>query len=120
MGRDLVSKMVGFELMYRVLKSAGEAFKSSVKMGYVVRRIVVQLCLSNLTTGMEDPRVFKRLLKVVTILWGHYRKHLKVEIAVLCEHFMLRVLRLGPQVQSRKSLMKQQVRHLTFSLFARS
>ncbi|GMI10781.1 hypothetical protein TrVE_jg12891 [Triparma verrucosa] len=108
-GRDLVSKMVGCELLCRVLKGAGPKFKASLKMGYVVRRLVVQLCLSNLTSGMDEPRVFQRLLKIVTILWSHYRKHLKVEVAVLCEHFMLRVLRLGPQVQPSKSLMRQQI-----------
>ncbi|GMI09374.1 hypothetical protein TrLO_g6817 [Triparma laevis f. longispina] len=108
-GRDLVGKMVGCELLCRMLKGAGPKFKSSPKMGYVVRRMVVQLCLSNLTSGMDDPRVFQRLLKIVTILWSHYRKHLKVEVAVLCEHFMLRVLRLGPQVQPSKSLMRQQM-----------
>ena len=105
----MVGKMVGCELLCRMLKGAGPKFKSSPKMGYVVRRLVVQLCLSNLTSGMDDPRVFQRLLKIVTILWSHYRKHLKVEVAVLCEHFMLRVLRLGPQVQPSRSLMRQQM-----------
>ena len=67
-------------------------------LSYTIRRLVVPLVLSNTTAGLEDPRVFRRLLKIVAKLWSCFRTHLKVEIAVLFEHFLLRVLRLGPKV----------------------
>ena len=83
--RDVMQKMMGLEFLYDLLRRGGGRFRSK-KMGYVVRRIVVHSVLMNLSAGMDDGRVFKRLLKVITLLWGKYREHLKVEIAVLCEH----------------------------------
>jgi len=47
-------------------------------------------------------------MKIVTCLWSNFRRYLKIEIAVLCENFMLRILRLGPQVAG-KGLLQQQI-----------
>jgi len=109
--RDLYNKLLSLELLLHYLKTAGSQFKSSSLFGYLIRRLVVNLVLNNYSHGLNDYRVFRRLLKIITALWSNFRSHMKIEIAVLCEHFMLRVLRLGPQVGRNvsKLLLQQQI-----------
>ena len=75
-------------------------------MAYIVRRLIVPCLLSNTKAGLEDIRIFRRMMKIVTELWctQYYRQHIKIEIGVLIEHFVLKFLRLGPQVLSPKRL----------------
>jgi hypothetical protein len=57
---------------------------------------------------MQDIRIFRRMMKIVSELWCRtfYREHIKVEIGVLIEHFFLKFLRLGPQLLPPKRLFQ--------------
>jgi len=96
--RDLCSKLLALELLLHLLKVSPPRVKNSSLFAYTLRRILVHSLLQNLPSGLDDARVFRRLLGVVTGLWTQFRRYLKVEIVVLVEYFMLRILRLGPQV----------------------
>ena len=111
--RDVRQKIEGLEGDWSMLKCMGEKGRKEFKVGFVIRRVVVQTVLNNLTAGMEDSGVFHQCLKVITELYKGYRKHCKVEVAVLCEHYILRVLRLGPQV-GPGSLKNQQLAALEY------
>jgi hypothetical protein len=75
-------------------------------MAYAVRRLVVTCLLSNTGSGLENRRVFRRVVRIVSELWCHpyYRYNLKLELGVLIEHFFIKMLRLGPQVLKPKRL----------------
>jgi len=129
--RDLSSKLLSIELIHHFLKEWGRALKfieakrskydkqakrpksdfledtqSIVTMAYNIRRLVVPCLLMNTRPGLEDIKVFRRIMKVVTEIWcnTHIRRHMKIEIGVLIEHFILKFLRLGPQVLPPKRL----------------
>src|SRR3546814_8713840 len=36
--------------------------------------------------------VYKRLLKLLFTLWRHFRTHLKLELAIMCDSLMLKML----------------------------
>lgn len=102
---DYVSKSIGDRITASSNEDKDSKQKQSGKVSsYTIQRLVVPLVLNNTAAGLEDPRVFRRLLKIVAKLWSCYRTHLKVEIAVLFEHFLLRVLRLGPQLRAFDSM----------------
>ena len=117
--RDVASKLLSLELLLHFLKewrlvargsyetgslqqkqSSSSASPSVTTMAYAIRRIVVPCLLSNTGSGLENGRVFRRMLRIVSELWisPYYRRHLKMELGVLIEHFVLKILRLGPQV----------------------
>jgi len=125
--RDLASKFLSLELLHHFLqrwrivldpltpiKSSLSFTRSKIhryyntigsedsiaRMAYAIRRLVVPCILSNTSAGLEDIQIFKRMMNVVSELWNskHYRKHIKIELGVLIEHFVLKFLRLGPQV----------------------
>ena len=115
--RDVVTKLLTLESILHFMDCANPVIGDTVTtigcvpnhvqvnqkrkvLSYTIRRLIVPLVLNNTTAGLEDLRVFRRLLKIVANLWSSYRIHLKVEIAVLFEHFLLRVLRMGPQVHA--------------------
>lgn len=95
--------------------SAGQkATTDSSIFVYSVRRLIVPCLLSNAASGLDDPRIFRRMLYIITCLWSDYRKSLKVEIAVLMDYFLIRVIGMGPQIFSgRKSRFDQQIDVLT-------
>mmetsp|Transcript_39313 Transcript_39313/g.91773 ORF Transcript_39313/g.91773 Transcript_39313/m.91773 type:complete len:2121 (-) Transcript_39313:133-6495(-) len=112
--RDVVTKLLSLELLLHFVKSSGPNLRNSKKFGYIVRRILVQCILSNIGTALDDARVYRRLLHLVTALWTYYREHLKVEIAALFELLVMRVLRLGPQIEhSEPGYIEQQLDALT-------
>ena len=127
--RDVASKLLSFELllhflkMWRIAVSAeniigcgggaeeatcansikpqcDDGIESVATMVYAVRRLVPTLLLSNTSAAIEDYRVYRRVLRVMTQLWcnPYYRCQMKMELAVLIEHYVLRVICLGPQV----------------------
>jgi len=126
--RDVASKLLSFELlehfikMWHVAVSAedvicGTEEANSVKslaaqnsyemesvatMIYAVRRLVVPTLLSNTSAAIEDCRVYRRVLRIISQLWcnPYYRCQMKIDLAVLIEHFVLKVLCLGPQVNT--------------------
>jgi len=119
--RDVASKLLSFELLLHFIKMwhvavsaedvmyctegatlASVARQNYNPMTYAVRRLVVPTLLSNTSAAIEDCRVYRRILRIITQLWGnsYYRYQMKVELSVLIEHFVLKVLSLGPQVHT--------------------
>lgn len=113
--RDVASKLLSFELLLHFLKmwfvarddmSNNEGLTRMPRrqqhdtMIYAIRRIVIPILLSNTSAAIEDYRVYRRVLRIVTHLWcnPHYRNQMRIDLAVLIEHFVLKVLSLGPQV----------------------
>eukprot|EP00557_Chaetoceros_sp_GSL56_P011172 CAMPEP_0176485444 /NCGR_PEP_ID=MMETSP0200_2-20121128/5040_1 /TAXON_ID=947934 /ORGANISM="Chaetoceros sp., Strain GSL56" /LENGTH=2385 /DNA_ID=CAMNT_0017882083 /DNA_START=272 /DNA_END=7429 /DNA_ORIENTATION=+ len=128
--RDIASKLLSLELMHHFVQQWGKACKysnalqskankqglklkeslSMASMAYTIRRLIIPCLLSNTRAGLDDIKVFRRMMKIVTELWCNHllRRHLKIEIGVLIEHFILKFLRLGPQVLPPKRLSKTQ------------
>ncbi len=129
--RDVASKLLSMELIHHFLVEWGRSLKyteskiskaqksiktthkksiediqSILTIAYNIRRLVVPCLLANTRPGLEDIKVFRRMMKIVTELWcnQHLRRHMKIEIGVLIEHFVLKILRLGPQVLPPKRL----------------
>lgn len=126
--RDISSKLLSLELMHHFLHQWGKMckynhalqnkankegwkLKESVSvstMAYTIRRLMIPCLLSNTRAGLDDIKVFRRMMRIVTELWCNplLRRHIKIEIGVLIEHFVLKLLRLGPQVLPPKRLSK--------------
>ncbi|KAL7550350.1 hypothetical protein ACHAWF_013593 [Thalassiosira exigua] len=128
--RDVASKLLSLELLSHFIKmwhaalSAAEIIsgteegkhmkgastmihtelESAATMIYVVRRLVVPSLLSNTSAAIEDIRVYRRVLRIISQLWcnAYYRRQMKIDLAVLIEHFVLKLLCLGPQVNQTK------------------
>jgi hypothetical protein len=114
--RDVGSKLLSFELLLHFLEywsdeqeaiqdvpaaSRAEGDQQSVHtLAFAIRRMVVPALLSNTRCGLEDARVFRRMIRTVSELWCSpiYRKHCKVELGILIDHFVLKMLQLGPQL----------------------
>ena len=81
-------------------------------MAYCIRRLVVSCLLSNTSSGLENRRIFRRVVRIVSELWCHpyYRHNLKLELGVLIEHFFIKILRLGPQVLPPRRLKELSAR----------
>ncbi|KAL3823248.1 hypothetical protein ACHAXA_011093 [Cyclostephanos tholiformis] len=119
--RDVASKLLGFELllhfirMWHVAVSAEDVMRyhhaeeanlalvarqNFNPMTYAIRRLVVPTLLSNTSSSIENCQVYRRILRIITQLWcnPYYRCQMKIELAVLIEHFVLKLLLLEPQV----------------------
>jgi Sec7 domain/Guanine nucleotide exchange factor in Golgi transport N-terminal/PH domain len=111
--RDTASKLMSLEMIKFFLdtwergpaRQEIEGSHSVSTFAFCVRRLVVPCLLTNTSECLDDPRVFRRTIQIVGTLWrsSHYRKHMKLEIGVLFDHFALRLLRLGPQILFRSS-----------------
>jgi hypothetical protein len=115
--RDVASKLLSLELLHHFviqwqddqkhmggsvgLSSVGN-FPAVETMAFSIRRLVVPCLLTNTESCLEDGRVFRRIMRIVSELWRspYYRRHMKMEIGVVVNHFALRILRLGPQIFS--------------------
>ena len=73
---------------------------SGTTMVYVMRRLIVPTILSNTSSALEDYRVYRRALQIISTFWTHsfYRNRMKLDLTVLMEHFVLKMLCMGPQV----------------------
>ena len=90
--RDLGSKLVALEAINEYCLSAGEKLRMSKIMGYAIRRIVVPCLLHNVAYALNDHRVFAKVFKIISALWKKWRRHIRIEFAVLCENFVFKVL----------------------------
>ncbi len=124
--RDVASKLLSFELlshflkMWQVAVSTDTGMRETVAanlgpisaviklelesvttMTYAVRRLVVPTLLSNTSTAIEDCRVYRRILRIISQLWrnSYYQSQMKIDLAILIEHFVLKALSIGPQAQ---------------------
>lgn len=135
--RDEASKLLSLELLLHFLelwsdeqeavngiaavKSSGSA-RSNHTLAFSIRRMVVPCLLSNTQAALEDHKIFRRVIRIISELWSSpvYRRHCKAELGILIEHFAIRMLQLGPQLiaatkvdlssdQATLSLLSQQV-----------
>ena len=117
--RDVSSKLLSLELLLHFLQQyrdeqqdwidTNHPKKESLSkcvdaMVFSVRRLVVPCILANTRAGLENACVFQRMLRIVSLLWRTplYRDRMKGEIGMLIEHFALRLLQLGPQLQQSR------------------
>ena len=115
--RDVASKLLSLELLFHFIKmwhtaacpedlfgSNMNSTKATATMIYLIRRMVVPTMLSNTAASIEDCRVYQRVLRITSHLWcnPYYRRKMKVDLAILIEHFVLKILCLGPQIHPSK------------------
>ncbi|ETL81061.1 hypothetical protein L917_18528 [Phytophthora nicotianae] len=88
---DQCSSVTSLRVLNQTLLAAGTRTREQRVFGQVVRRFV--LSTLNATVLTWAPNVFRAILTLVTTLWNHYRRYLKVELALMFEHVFLRILR---------------------------
>ena len=111
--RDVANKLMSLEMLKFFLEKWESGLDSQEISGshsvtsfaFCIRRLVVPCLLINTPDALSDPRVFRRLIQVVGVLFcsSFYRKHMKLEIGILFNHFVLRILKLGPQILFRSN-----------------
>ena len=94
--RDLAAKLIGLELLGELLSIGPPEYRSSVRHGYLVRRLVATTVLQNAPLCLVDERVLGATLRTCGCLWRHFRRHLRLELAVICDAVLLPLLREGP------------------------
>ncbi|KAL7455495.1 hypothetical protein ACHAWC_007045 [Mediolabrus comicus] len=127
--RDVASKLLSLELLFHFIQmwhdavhsngtvkdeeegdneaaviGEGNDTKSNATMGYLIRRMLIPTLLNNTSSSIEDCRVFRRVIRITSHLWcnTYYRRQMKVDLAVLIEHYVLKTLCLGPQINPSK------------------
>jgi Guanine nucleotide exchange factor in Golgi transport N-terminal/Sec7 domain len=135
--KDVASKLLSLELLLFFLEfwsdeqeairsmtnvNEGDAFQSIDTLMFAVRRTVTPCLLWNTRAGLENPQVFRRVIRIVSELWCSpiYRKNCKVELGILIDHFAAKILELGPQCLFKQnhgkevnSLLPQQIELIT-------
>ena len=136
--RDIASKLLSLELLLHFLEfwsdeqealngigrgsSNVESLKSVDTFAFIIRRTVAPCLLWNTRASIENPKVYRRVVAILSELWCSpiHRRQCKAEFGVLVEHFALRILALGPEFHasqpckgspgmSAKPLLLQQV-----------
>jgi hypothetical protein len=90
--RHLGNKLLGLDGIFEFCRVAGQNLLMSKIFGYQIRRLVVSVIFVNMQYAMVEPRVFSKLLRLVTVLWENWREHLRLEFPVLCEQLIIKVL----------------------------
>jgi hypothetical protein len=90
--RELGTKLLALDMLQTYCRSAGEKMTLSKVNGYQIRRIVVPCILNNISFGLREPRVFSKIMKLISCLWTTWRMHLRIEFANLCEQLCIRIL----------------------------
>ncbi len=111
--RDVANKLMSLEMLKFFLEKWERGLDSQdipgshsvTSFAFCIRRLVVPCLLGNTADALADPRIFRRLIQVVGVLWcsPFYRKHMKLEIGILFNHFVLKILKLGPQILFRSN-----------------
>ncbi|DAZ99383.1 TPA: hypothetical protein N0F65_005285 [Lagenidium giganteum] len=89
--RDHMSFVNSLRALNIALLATGPHSKEHRVFGQLIRRFVFSTV--NSIALVWSPDVFRANLTVISTLWNHYRRHLKVELALLFEHLFLRILR---------------------------
>lgn len=109
--RDVGVKLVALGALEQFCLLAGENMRSSRIFGFQMRRILVPCLLYNVSFAFMDHRIFSKVLRIITALWRNWRRHVRMEFAILCEQFIFKVLQ-ATVVQVRpvfKMIMIQEV-----------
>ncbi len=111
--RDVANKLMSLEMLKFFLEKWEKGLDSQdipgshsvTSFAFCIRRLVVPCLLANTPDALADPRIFRRLIQIVGTLWcsPFYRKHMKLEIGILFNHFVLKILKLGPQILFRSN-----------------
>ncbi|KAL7687226.1 putative Sec7 domain, pleckstrin domain, PH-like domain superfamily, MABP domain-containing protein [Plasmopara halstedii] len=88
---DQGTSVSSLRALNQILLTAGPLARQQQVFGQVVRRAVLLTINAAVLTWV--PEVFRDNLMLVSTLWNHYRRYLKVEFALLFEHVFLRILR---------------------------
>ncbi|KAF4141125.1 PH domain-containing protein [Phytophthora infestans] len=88
---DQFSSVSSLRALNQTLLSAGTRAREQRVFRQVVRRFVLSTLNATVLTWVPD--VFRANLTLVSTLWNHYRRYLKVELALMFEHVLLRILR---------------------------
>lgn len=94
--RDVAGKLIALDLLCFFLRKGGERFVQSRQFGCHIRRVVVSCLLSNVLVGLENLDILRRVLTAIFSLWKSYRQWLKVELGVLWNEVIFRILRFRP------------------------
>lgn len=78
-------------LTREIMSLGGKQFRESKLFGQIIRRFVCPMITSS--CSIADPAVFRQALSLVSVLWNNYRRHLKIELAIVFETLLLRILR---------------------------
>lgn len=89
--QDCLSIVNSLRALNVALIAAGVHTKEDRTFGQIIRRFVFATINSIILIWSSD--VFRATLTLVSTLWNHYRRHLKVELALMFEHVFLRILR---------------------------
>ncbi|EQC41253.1 hypothetical protein SDRG_01228 [Saprolegnia diclina VS20] len=88
---DCASIRNTLQLLDTALVAGAKAFKEHAFFGQQVRRFVTSVVHTAVVVWSEQ--VLSACLRLVSTLWNHYRRHLKIELALLFENVFLRILR---------------------------
>ncbi|KAL4099478.1 hypothetical protein PRIC1_007282 [Phytophthora ramorum] len=88
---DQCSSVSSLRALNQTLLVAGTRARDQRVFGQVVRRFVLSTLNSTVLTWL--PGIFRASLTLISTLWNHYRRYLKVELALIFEHVLLRILR---------------------------
>ena len=91
----------------KLLKVSSHNFKNSPTFAIVIRRYILPTVLEN--AASNDIDIFEANLNIISGLWNKFRKHLKIEFAVLLENVMLRTLRSVYSSPHQKILVIQEL-----------
>jgi hypothetical protein len=94
--RDVSRKCLALRVLHFMVQAGPASYTTSGAdsvYDYQMRRLVVAVVLENCAVSLKDENIFKLVLKLVDTLWRRYRQHCKVEMAVIMEQFLFRVLR---------------------------
>ncbi|GAX23930.1 hypothetical protein FisN_20Hu138 [Fistulifera solaris] len=112
--RDLMCKLLSLELLLHFLECLRDEQEASTEvenapvrvissrdmdvLTFSVRRMVAACLLWNTEASHESQFVYKRVLRIISEFWCSpiHRKRCKVETGILVEHFVVRLLEMGP------------------------
>ena len=90
--RDLGNKLFALDAVRELCSSAGEKVRQSKVMGYVIRRLVFPAVIASIVHALKEVKIFSIIMKTLTALWRNWREHIRMEFAIVCEQFVIRML----------------------------
>lgn len=102
--RDVSYKLVVLSSLEQFCNLSGENIRMSKILGYQIRRIVIPCLLYNLNYCFLHSTIFSKILRIITILWTKWRRHIRIEFAIICEQFIFKVMQ-SSIIQVRKQVI---------------
>ena len=89
----VVRRVTTLEALIRIVESTGAIAQNSMKLTLVMRRFVVTAVCSNLSgPSLQLEKIFRLVLRLITVLWQRFRTGLKIELAVLWKELLARLM----------------------------